>query len=182
MTDQPAGSPTAGEPAFFEAGVIHHPHGVKGEVLAEVYDDYLSTLLPGKLVYLGEDHKPVTLLSSRHHNKGLLLHFEGITTPEQAGQYRNFAIYITSLQRRILPPGEYYPDQLLGLKVRGEEGQDFGLVSEIIETGANDVYVVSFPGKKDILLPAIPDVILDVNLSIGEIQVHVLPGLIDDMK
>jgi 16S rRNA processing protein RimM len=181
MTDRPAGSPTAGQPAFFDAGVIRHAHGVKGEMLVEVNRHYVGVFLPGEVVYLGEEHKPATILSRRHHNKGLLIQFEGITNPEQAGQYRNFRIYFTSLQRIELPPGEYYFDQLLGLNVRGDDSQELGKVSEIIETGANDVYVVSSPGRKDILLPAIPEVILAVNLLIGEIQVHILPGLIDDL-
>jgi 16S rRNA processing protein RimM len=180
MINRPAGSPTAGEPAFFETGFIRRPHGVKGELLVEIDRYYQGVILPGTVIYLGEDYTPMTLLTSRPHNQGLLIQLDGINTPEQAGQYRLQRIFVSSLLKRSkLPMGEYYFDQILGLRVRSDMDQELGQVSEIIETGANDVYVVSSPGRQDILLPAIPDVIQEVDLEKGEILVHLLPGLLD---
>jgi len=180
VTNRPAGSPTAGEPAFFEAGLIRRPHGVEGELLVEIDRYYQGVILPGTVIYLGEQRKPVTLLSTRHHNQGLLIRLDAINTPEQAGEFRLQRIYVSSLlQRSKLPLGEYYFDQILGLRVRSDMDEELGQVSEIIETGANDVYVVSSPGRQDILLPAIPDVIKEVDLEKREILVHILPGLMD---
>lgn len=180
INNQPAGSPTAGEPAYFEAGFIRRPHGVKGELLVEIDRYYESEILPGTVIYLGENRIPMNLVSSRPHNQGLLIQFDEINNPEQAGQFRLQRIYVSSLIKRSeLQPGEYYSDQIIGLSIRDDQGQDLGIVNEIIETGANDVYVVSKPGERDILLPAIPDVIQMVDLEKGEILVHIIPGLMD---
>lgn len=180
IKDQPAGSPEVGEPAYVEAGFIRRSHGVRGELLVEIDRYYEGVILPGTTVYLGEDHKPMNLLSSRPHNQGLLIQLDKINNPEQAGQYRLQRIYILSIiKRRILQSGEYYNDQIIGLSVKNDLDQDLGIVSEIIETGANDVYVVSKPGERDLLLPVIPEVIQRVDLEKGEILVHILPGLMD---
>lgn len=180
INNQPAGSPTAGEPAYFDAGFIRRPHGVKGELLIEIDRYYEGEVLPGTVIYLGENHIPMKLLTSRSHNQGLLIQLDGINNPEKAGQLRLQPIYVSSLiKRRELQPGEYYSDQIMGLSVCDDLGQNLGMVSEIIETGANDVYVVSKPGVRDILLPAIPDVIQRVDLEKSEILVHIIPGLMD---
>lgn len=180
IKNQPAGSPTAGEPAYFEAGFVRRPHGVKGELLVEIDRYYEGMILPGTVIYLGDNYTPMNLLSSRPHNQGLLIQLDEITNPEQAGQFRMQRIYVPSLiKRRELQSGEYYNDQIIGLSVRNDLDQDLGKVSEIIETGANDVYVVSKPGERDILIPAIPDVIQKIDLEEGEILVHILPGLMD---
>ncbi len=180
INNQPAGSPIAGEPAYYDAGFIRRPHGVKGELLVEIDRIYEGVILPGAVMYLGEDHYPMKILSSRFHNKGLLIQLDEINNPEQAGKFRLQRIYVSSLvKRKKLPPGEFYGDQIMGLKVRDELDRDLGMVSEVIETGANDVYVVSKPGERDLLLPAIPDVIQRVDLEKGEIIVHILPGLMD---
>lgn len=182
-TDQPAGSPTAGEPAFFEAGLIRKPHGVKGELLVEIDRHYVRQVQPGKTVYVGESHQHMQVNSCRQHNLGLLIHFEGLNNPEQAGQYRLQNIYVSSEQRGRLPAGEYYIDQLLGLRARDiDTDEQLGLVSEVIETGANDVYVISNPGRPDLLLPAIQDVIKGIDLEKGEILVHILPGLVESQQ
>lgn len=183
QTDQPAGSPTAGEPAFFEAGLIRRPHGVKGELLVEIDRHYLRQMQPGKVVYFGDSRHSMKVLSCRQHNSGLLMQFEGIFNPEQAGQHRLHKVFISSMQREELPPGEYYIDQLLGLHARDNDtDEQLGQVSEVIETGANDVYVISSPGRPDLLLPAIDDVIKEIDLEKGEILVHIIPGLIESQQ
>jgi 16S rRNA processing protein RimM len=177
-TRKSAGSLIGGEPAYFDAGFIRRPHGVRGELLMEILQHYQDVVIPGKVIFLGEEHLPMTLLSIRPHNQGLLIQLDGIGTPEQAGQYRLQHVYVSSLQnRKALGKGEYFFDELLGLRVISDLDQELGEVSEIIETGANDVYVVSSPGRKDILLPAIPAVIRAIDLEKSEIHVHLLPGL-----
>jgi 16S rRNA processing protein RimM len=180
MNNRSAGSPTAGEPAYFEAGFIRRPHGVKGELLVEIDRYFEGVILPGTSIFVGESYLPMKLISSRPHNQGLLFHFDDIDNPEKAGKLRLQRIYVSSsTKRREMQSGEYYNNQILGLSVRTEMDQELGNIIEIIETGANDVYVISKPGKRDILLPAIPDVIRNVDLEKGEILVHILPGLLD---
>lgn len=176
---QPAGSPTAGGPAFLEAGKVRRPHGVHGEVVVELYTDFPERLCPKKVVYLGDDHAPMVIASQRPHNEGLLMGFEGISTPEQAGRFRNQLLYVAAVEAEELPEGEFYFYELLDLNVVDETGASLGVLTDIMETGANDVYVVTDAAGNELLLPAIPEVILDVDLEASTMTVHLLPGLLD---
>jgi 16S rRNA processing protein RimM len=115
----------------------------------------------------------------RPHNNGLILGFEGIDTPEEAGKLRATLAYVETAGRPALPEGEYYHHQIIGLDVVDETGRELGRLTEIIETGANDVYVVHPAQGSDILLPALKEVILGVDLENKRMRVHLLPGLID---
>ena len=176
----PAGPPTAGGPAFLAVGRLRRPHGVHGEMIAEIYTDFPDRLQPRKSVYAGAEHNLLTIVSQRSYNKGLLLGFEGITTPEQAGRYRNQIISISASDVQELPVGEYFFHELLGLNVTDESDRLLGILTEIVETGANDVYVVIDATGAELLLPAIPEVILNVDLDAKTMKVHMLPGLMDD--
>jgi 16S rRNA processing protein RimM len=176
--ERPAGSPSAGEPAFLAVGLVRRPHGVSGEALVEIYTDFPERLRPRKVVYVGEKHIPLTIRLSRPHNAGLLLAFDGITTPEQVGIYRNQVLYVTRADRPTLPDGEYYHDELLGFSVEDEGKKSLGILTEIMQTGANDVFVVTDQEGRELLLPAIADVLLDIDLARQKIKVHLLPGLV----
>jgi len=177
---KPAGSPTAGGPAFLEVGKIRRPHGVRGEMVLELYTDFPERLRPKKVVYLGEKQTRLVISSQRPHNEGLLLGFEGITTPEQAGRFRNQLLYVSAKEAGQLPEGEYYFHELLDLEVLDEDGSSLGVLTEVIETGANDVYVVTDEAGTELLLPAIPEVILAIDLEARTMRVHLLPGLLED--
>jgi 16S rRNA processing protein RimM len=166
-----------GEPAYLIVGKVRRPHGVRGEVVVEISTDFPDSLMPKKVIYVGEKHKALVVTSLRPHNEGLLLGFEGISTPEQAGRYRNAILSISKSETHTLPEGEFYSYELLGLIVVDEAGNQIGNLSEIIQTGANDVYVVKDNFGKSLLLPAIPEVVLNVNLVNGTIRVHILTGL-----
>lgn len=177
--EQPAGSPTAGGPAFLAAGKVRRPHGVHGEVVVEIYTDFPETLQPKKIVYLGEKHLRLVLAGQRPHNEGLLLSFEGVTSPEDAGRFRNQTLYVAASDSPELPEGEYYFYELFDLDVLDESGERLGRLTDIVETGANDVYVVTGEDGNDLLLPAIPEVVLDVDLEAKTMRVHLLPGLVE---
>jgi 16S rRNA processing protein RimM len=177
--ERPAGSPAAGEPAFLAVGKVRRPHGVAGDVLVEIYTDFPEHLKPMAVVYAGENHLALTICRQRFHNNGLLLAFTGFTTPEQVSRFRNQILYIAAADASELPEGEYYFHELLGLTVTDDTGKLLGEVSEIIQTGANDVYVVRTGGGHEILLPAIAEVILDIDMQSKSMKVHLLPGLVD---
>ena len=177
---QPAGLPAAGGPAFLAVGKIRRPHGVAGDVLVEVYTDFPERLQPNAVFYAGEAHLPLTIRRQRIHNDGGLLAFDGFSTPEQVGRFRNQILYIAVTDAMELPEGEFYYHELLGLSVMNEMGELLGKVTEIMQTGANDVYVVTNEAGREILLPAIAEVILDVNLDLSKMKVHLLPGLVED--
>ena len=96
---------------------------------------------------------------------------------DRAEELRGRYLRVPGSALAALDEGEYYLFQLMGLAVVTEEGRDLGPVKDILETGANDVYIVDTP-TGELLLPAIPDVIKDVDLSAGRITVHLLPGLV----
>jgi 16S rRNA processing protein RimM len=175
-----AGSPTAGAPAFLAIGKVRRPHGVAGDVLVEVYTDFPERLKPKTVVYASETHIMLTIRRQRNHNDGVLLAFDGYSTPEQVGRYRNQILYITEEEAKELPEDEYYLHELQGLSVLDENGGSLGKVTEIMQTGANDVYVVTNDAGREILLPAIAEVILDVDLDSKTMKVHLLPGLVED--
>jgi 16S rRNA processing protein RimM len=179
--DVPAGSPTAGEPAFLAVGKVRRPHGLTGDVLVEIYTDFPENLQPGTIVYAGETHIPLTICRHRLHNDGILLAFDGFVSPEQVGRFRNQILYIIETDATELPEGEYYFHELIGLSVVDEAGAALGEITEVIETGANDVYVVTSASGREILLPAIAEVVLDVDLNTKIMKVHLLPGLVEDV-
>ena len=102
--------------------------------------------------------------------------FKDIETPEDAGLYRNQWVYVQA-KDVPLPEGEHYKHELVGLKVVDENDSPLGELVEILETGANDVYVVRDESGKEILLPNIPSVILDLDMGRGLMRVHLLEGL-----
>jgi len=144
-------------------GRLRRPHGVKGEMLMEVLTGFPERLHPGKEVYIGEQHEPARLRSLRPNDKMLLVGLAGIETPEEAGRFRNALVFVRAADLPPLPEGEYYHHELIGMVVKNERGEILGELIAVLETGANDVYEVRTPGGDDLLLPAVEDVILDVN-------------------
>ncbi|HUG34130.1 MAG TPA: ribosome maturation factor RimM [Anaerolineales bacterium] len=171
------GSP-AGEPLYLSVGFLRRPHGLHGEIIMDLHTDFPERMKNGRKVFIGENYKPVTFENVRPHAKGLLVKLKGVNTPDEAGLYRNQWVYIKKKDAPALPKGQYYKHELYGLKVIDDRDNPLGELVEIIETGANDVYVVRDGAGKEILLPAIPSVILDLEPGRGFIRVHLLDGLI----
>lgn len=180
LQEQATGSPSTGEPVFLVIGRLHRPHGVKGEIVMEIITDFPERLRPGVVVYAGEQQLPLKITGKRIHQRDLLLSFEGYNNPEKVGELRNELLYVRTADRPPLPEGEYYHHQMIGLSVISDDGQYLGRLTQILDNPANDIYVVQPEHGGEILLPAIEDVILDVNLSKRELRVHLLPGLLPD--
>jgi 16S rRNA processing protein RimM len=170
------GSPI-GEPLYLSVGFLRRPHGLKGEIIMDLHTDFPERMEKGRKVFVGEDHKEMTLTNVRPHQTGLLVKFDDIDTPEEAGLYRNQWVYVMT-KDVPLPEGQHYKHELLGLKVVDEQDNLLGELVEILETGANDVYVVRDDSGKEILLPNIPSVILDLNVGARTMRVHLLDGLV----
>lgn len=176
--DIPAGSSKTGEPAFLAVGKIRRPHGVHGEVLITPHSKFLDIFKPGKSVFIGEQHREILIQSQRVSKDGLLLELDGYHSPEEVGRLRNQVIYVLNGESQKLEADEYYLHQILDMNVLDEFGTSLGTVSGVIETGANDVYVVITPSGQEILLPAIKEVIRNIDLMEHRMIVHILPGLI----
>lgn len=118
--------------------------------------------------------------SVKPYNTIFLIKFAGIDTKEKAGEYRGSLLMVEENEVYSLPEGYYYHFQLVGMQVYDQEKGCLGELKDIIETGANDVYVVQSEKYGEILIPAIKQVILDVDTVQNKMQVHLLPGLIDE--
>lgn len=175
---QSSGSPDQGEPVFLVIGKIRRSHGVRGEQIMEVHTDFPERIQPGKQVFIGREKNPIQIRSTRPHMDMMLVSFEGIDSPEDAGALRNSLVYVRSDDRPVLPEGDYYHHELLGLTVVTETEKPIGKIVEILSTGANDVLVVRPDSGGEILVPLIDDVVLEVDLESGTMHIHLIPGLI----
>lgn len=119
----------------------------------------------------------MTLSGARPHAKGMLVKWKGIETPEAAAELRNQWVYVKAADVPSLPEGKLYQHELFGFQVVDENDTPLGELVEILETGANNVYVVRNESGKEILLPAIPSVILGTDPAHRLMRVHVLEGL-----
>ena len=171
-----SGSPN-GEPLYLSVGFLRRPHGVLGEIVMDLHTDFPERMKVGRKLFVGEEYKPMTLTNVRPHQLGLLVKFENIETPEDAGKLRNQWVYIKAKDAPPLPEGKIYQYELIGFKVVDENDNLLGELVEILETGANDVYVVKDDSGKEILLPNIPSVILDLDAGARLMRVHLLEGL-----
>lgn len=170
------GSPD-GEPVYLTVGFLRRPHGLQGEMIMDLRTDFPERMKSGRKLLVGKEYKPMTLASARPHQKGMLVRFKGIETPEEAGQYRNQWVYIESKDAPELPEGQVYQHELLGYQVVNENARPLGELVEILETGANNVYVVKDETGHELLLPAIPAVVLNIDPERRVMRVHVLEGL-----
>ena len=175
-TKNTSGSPN-GEPLYLTVGFLRRPHGVQGEIIMDLHTDFPERMKRGRKLFVGEDHQAMTLTSVRPHQNGLLVKFKGVETPEEAGKLRNTWVYIHAKDAPALPEGQLYQHELFGFKIVDEADNPLGELVEIIETGANNVYVVRDDSGKEILLPAIPSVILELDAGRRFMRVHLLEGL-----
>ncbi len=166
------------EPEFLVVGQIVRPHGVRGEVGMKIMTAYPERLAQLKKLYVGPDHKPYAVKRMRRHMDGVIIHLEGISDRNEAETLRGLFVYVHIDDAVPLEEGEYYLFQIEGMRVVTDTGQELGHLTDVIETGANDVYVVTTPDNQEILLPAIPQVILQVDTTAGAMTVHLLEGLI----
>ena len=173
-----AGSPSSDEPVFLAVGKLRHPHGVRGEMLMEIFTDFPERLQPGVILYLSQDNVQLLLLKRRQHREGLLMTFEGYTSPEDVGRFRNQIVYVKSVDCLPLEDGEYYHHQLIGLRAVTSGGVLIGTVIEILETGASDVLVIHPESGPEVLVPMVASFIHGIDLNKREITVHPIPGLL----
>jgi len=176
---------STGQPAFLLLGRVLRPHGVRGEVRIEVLTAYPERISPGFEVYIGPDPgdassaKLYHVVQARRHQEYLILRLEGIEDRDAADLLRERFIMVSLEDAMPLADGEFYLYQLIGLEVHTTEGEYLGNISEVLETGANDVYVVHGP-RGEVLLPATEECVLDIDLEAHKMTVQLLEGLLGD--
>jgi len=171
------------EPRYLAIGRIMRPHGVHGELRAEIltdYPDHVQTLARHRrTLYVGPTHRHLTLTGVRFHQDAMLLTFKECTTRDEADALRGALVEIPVEDAVPLEEGEYYHYQLIGIHVMTEDGEMLGDIVEVFTLpGANDVYVIHGP-RGEILIPAIEDVVIELNVEAGRVIIRPLPGLLD---
>jgi 16S rRNA processing protein RimM len=167
---------------YYNVGKIVNTQGIKGEVRVISMTDFKNERFkPGNVLYLFmesvSDPLPLTIRTHRSHKQFELLSFEGYSSINEVEKFKGSMLKVKEEDRKSLPEGEYYFDQIIGLSVYTEDGEQIGVIKEILQPGANDVWVVKREKKPDLLLPYIDACIKQVDLSGKKVIVHLLEGL-----
>lgn len=166
---------------MLRVGVITSPHGIKGEVKVFPTTDDAKRFKELKEVILdtGKEQIPMEIEHVKFFKNMVILKFEGYDNINEIEKYKSRDLLITRDQAVDLAPDEYFITDLIGLAVVSDQGVELGTLKDVLETGANDVYVVAMKDGKELMLPAIGDCILNVDLEQRRMEVHVLEGLMD---
>ena len=173
------GSSPSDEPVFVLIGKFRRPHGIRGEIRMTVLTDFPELISPGQVIYAGERYSSYTVREIRWHGGDMLVSLKELPDRTAVEIFRNVMVYMKSEDMPELPEGDYFIHQLVGMEVITDQGEKLGTLKEILITGANDVYLVESPEGKELMIPAIEDVVLDINQDSGQILVHIIPGLLD---
>ena len=165
----------------FQVGVITTTHGVRGEVKVFPTTDDPRRFRRLKEVILdtGREQIHLEIEGVKFFKQFVILKFKGIDSINDVEKYRQKSLYVTRENAVPLRRNEYFIADLIDLKVLDEFDQEIGTLKDVMETGANDVYVIEMTDGKELLLPAIKQCILDVNVEEGFMKVHILDGLLD---
>ena len=174
------------EPRYLAVGRILRPHGIQGDLRVEVVTDYPERLELHACFYLASPDSPESVRSYRveklrQHRGVLLLKLEGCDDRNAADQLRGLLVQIPIEDAVPLDEGEYYHFQLVGIRVETESGQWLGQVVEVLKTGANDVYVVH-GAEGEVLVPAVGNVVLALDLESKRMVIRPLPGMLGDER
>lgn len=170
--NEEAGSLSFSEPAFICVGKIHRSHGIHGEIVLAPMTDFPERFRRGRKVYAGEDHRPLEIQQVRQQAPYFLVSFTSIQDEQQAAELRNSFLYVRKDELPKLPKGEYYFHEVIGLQAVTKDGKAVGTVSEILETGANNVYVIKKEDNSEELVPAVPQYILEIKLDKKQIVIN----------
>ncbi|WP_100404503.1 ribosome maturation factor RimM [Bacillus solitudinis] len=168
---------------WYRVGKIVNTHGVRGEIRVISATDFAEERYAKGtklMVKVNDKEIPVIVAHHRTHKNFDLLQFEGYNNINDVEVFKGHQLYVSADQLNELDEDEFYYHEIIGCTVMTEEGEDLGKVKEIIETGANDVWVVKrTAGGKDLLIPYIEQVVREVEIDKKLIVIHVLEGLLE---
>ena len=165
----------------FQVGIISSTHGVRGEVKVFPTTDDMKRFKKLKEVLLDTGKETLTLEIEgvKFFKQFVILKFKGYDNIDDIVKYRGKGLFVTRENAVKLQKDEYFIADLIGLKVVNEDGSFAGVLKDVMETGANDVYIVESRDGKEVLIPAIKDCILQVDFEKEQVLVHLLDGLLD---
>ena len=163
-----------------QVGVISSTHGVRGEVKVFPTTDDVTRFRQLKKVYLdtGREMLPLEIQNVKFFKQFGILKFKGIDNINDIEKYRGKSLMIDREDAVDLDEDEYFIADMIGMKVCTEDGGEFGTLKDVMETGANDVYIIDSPEHGEVLIPAIRECILDVDMDEERMTIHLMEGLV----
>ena len=163
-----------------QVGVISSTHGVRGEVKVFPTTDDVTRFRQLKKVYLdtGREMLPLEIQNVKFFKQFAILKFKGIDNINDIEKYRGQSLMIDREDAVDLDEDEYFIADMIGMKVCTEDGSEFGTLKDVMETGANDVYIIDSLEHGEVLIPAIRECILDVDMDEERMTIHLMEGLV----
>ncbi len=165
---------------LLQVGVITQTHGIRGEVKVFPTTDDAERFKKLKHVLLdtGKDTLPLEIENVKFFKQFVILKFKGYDNINDVERYKRCPLLVERKEAVPLEENEYFIADMIGIKVITDQGEDFGTLKDVMETGANDVYVIDRPQAGEVLVPAIKECILDVDIPGRRMKIHVMDGLI----
>lgn len=166
---------------LLQAGVITTTHGIRGEVKVFPTTDDVHRFedLDSVLLDTGREYMELEIENVKYFKQYAILKFKGIDNINDIEKYKGRSLYVTRDQAIPLEEDEYYIADLIGLDIYLENGEKFGVLKDVMETGANDVYIVETEEGKEVLIPAIHECVLDIEVEENRMEIHLMDGLLD---
>lgn len=164
---------------LLQVGVITSTHGIRGEVKVFPTTDDAGRFKKLKQVILdtGKEKMDLEIAGVKFFKNMVILKFQGIDDINEVQKYCKMGLFVTRENAVKLKKDEYFIADLIGLSVISDEEEDLGTIKDVLQTGANDVYVVTMPDGGELLIPAIKQCIKEVDIAGGRVVVHLLEGL-----
>jgi 16S rRNA processing protein RimM len=170
-------------PAYLLLGEVLRPHGIRGELRIRLLTDYPERIAQLETIYLADDPEPqkpapYKVAGMRRNGEFGLLKLRGIDDRDQAERLRGLYVLVDMQHAVPLEEGEFYLYQLLGLRVETNAGEALGTLVDVLETGANDVYIVDSPRYGEVLIPVTDETIVQTDIEAGVVTVQLPEGLL----
>lgn len=168
---------------LLEIGKIVNTHGLRGEVKIVPWTDAPEDFEDIEQVFIKikSEYKSLTVQSVRYQKNNLIVKFREFNDINEILPYKGLTVYCDRDELGELPEGVYYIVDLIGLNVVTEDGETVGVISDVFNTGANDIYDVKREGKKNLLLPVIDEVVKEIDIEKKQVTVHIMEGLDDEV-
>lgn len=166
---------------YLRVGVISNTHGVRGEVKVYPTTDDIKRFdyLEEAVIDTGKEYIDVNVIGVKYFKNMVILKFEQFNNMDQVIPYKGMDLLVTRENAIPLEEGEHFIVDLVGCKVVTDDGEDFGELVDVLQTGANGVYVVKMNDGKEVLLPVIDECVLEKDVENKVIKVHIMKGLLD---
>ena len=165
---------------LLQVGVISSTHGVRGEVKVFPTTDDVKRFKKLKEVILdtGREHRTLEIEGVKYFKQFVILKFKGIDSINDIEKYKGKSLLVDRAHAVKLKRDEYFVADMIGISVYTEDGELFGTMKDVLETGANDVYIIDSQKYGEVLIPAIKQCILDVDVEHEKMTIHLMEGLV----